>query len=142
MLWAIFESQTLLGDGRVDAMLNYVDEIARIAASEDRALLTAPFIPHLAYFRDQFVDREQGTTNGAFEAMTFVKEEHKNFTRHALIKLDEETPELVKALLIIVHRLRDRQFRSLKWQKTCTKQRDDLYQASKVLMKAIDMSLM
>lgn len=123
-------------------MINYVDEIARIAESDDRALMTAPFIPHLAYFRDQFVDADCSSTNESFEALTFENEEQKELVRHALVRLNEETPELVKALLIIVHQFRTRLFQGLKWHRSCEKRRDDLYHASKILMKATDMSLM
>lgn len=141
LLWAIFESQTLFGDSRIDAMFNYVDEIARIAEADERKLLTAPFIPHLTYFRDQFVDADRSLTNDAFEALSFGDERQKDFVRHALVKLNEETPELVKALLIIVHQLRNRLFKGLRGSRSSEKQRDDLYHASKILMKAVDMSL-
>ncbi len=141
LLWAIFESQALFGDGSIEAMMSYVDEIARIAESDQRVLMTAPFIPHIAYFREHYVDDARGVTNGAFETLNFKDEEQKKLVRHALVKLNEETPELVKALLIIVHQLRVRLFQGLKWHRTCEKQRDDLYHASKVLMKAVDMSI-
>lgn len=141
LLWVIFESQTLFGDGHVEAMINYVDDIARAAEVEDRKLLTAPFIPHLTYFRDRYVDTAQSSTNKAFESLTFRDEAHKAFTRHALVTLNEETPELVKALLIIVHQMKGRLFQSLKWSRSSEKRRDDLYHASKILMKAVDMSM-
>ena len=140
LLWTIFESQALFGDGSTEAMITYVDEIARIAEEDRRALLTAPFIPHVAYFREQFVDTEKSTTNNAFEALTFGNPAHKDLVRQALVKLNEQTPELVKALLIIVQQLRFQLFQGLKWRRTGDKQRDDLYHASKILMKAVDMS--
>lgn len=121
-------------------MIAYVDEIARIAEEDQRALLTAPFIPHVAYFREQFVDAERSTTNSAFEELTFGSAAYKDLVRQALVMLNEQTPELVKALLIIVQQLRVRLFQGLKWQRTGDKQRDDLYHASKILMKAVDMS--
>ncbi|MEM9440855.1 MAG: hypothetical protein AAGA73_10460 [Pseudomonadota bacterium] len=141
LLWGIFESQALFGDGTIDGMNNYIDEIARIAEADQRVLLTAPFIPHVAHFRDQYVDSERATTNGAFETLNFKDTGSKVLVRRALVTLNEETPELVKALLIIVYHLRRRLFQGLKWQRTCDKQRDDLYHASKVLMKAVDMSI-
>jgi hypothetical protein len=141
LLWTIFESQALFGDGSTEAMIAYVDEIARIAEADQRALLTAPFIPHVAYFREQFVDAERSVTNGAFETLTFGNAEHKELVRQALVKLNEQTPELVKALLVIVQQLRFRLFQGLKWHRTCDKQRNDLYHASKILMKAVDMSI-
>ncbi|MEM7042637.1 MAG: hypothetical protein AAF543_07485 [Pseudomonadota bacterium] len=140
LLWSIFESQALFGDSRAEAMINYVDDVAKVAEVEDRRLLTAPFIPHLTYFRDQFIDADRTSTNDLFETLAFRDETHKALVRHALVKLNDETPELVKALLIIVHRLRDNLFRGLKWRKICEKQQDDLYHASKILMKAVDMS--
>lgn len=141
LLWAIFESQALFGDGSINGMINYIDEIARIAEADQRVLLTAPFIPHVTYFRDNFVDCDRATTNGAFETLNFKDAGHKELVRHALVTLNEETPELVKALLIIVYQLRVRLFQGLKWHRTCDKQRDDLYHSSKVLMKAVDMSI-
>jgi|GEM_PF-4116209 len=140
LIWSVFEFQALLGDGRVDAMIAYVDELAKIAESDDHALLVAPFIPHLTYFRSQFVDDERSTTNELFDKIKFERGEHKELVSHALITLRDETPELVKALLIIVHHLRDSLFRGLKWQRCNKKQRDDLYHASKVLMKATDIA--
>lgn len=140
MLWSIFEMQKLFGDGRIAAMISYVDELAKFAEADQRKLLTAPFIPHLAYFRDQFVDIEQGTVNEAFDAIKFESEQQKQLVSHALIKLNDETPELIKALLIIVHHIRDSLFRGLRWRHCGRKQRDDLYHASKILMKATDIS--
>ncbi|MDH3662546.1 MAG: hypothetical protein OEU92_21380, partial [Alphaproteobacteria bacterium] len=115
LLWAIFEHQALFGDGRIEAMLDYVDEFAKEAEADSRRLLTAPFTPHLAHFREQFVNTEHTSTNAAFDKMNFQSSNHEDLVRHVLIKLNDETPELVKALLIIVHRLRDGLFRSLKW---------------------------
>lgn len=140
LLWTIFELQALFGDSRVAAMINYVDEFAKIAADESRKILTAPFIPHLAYFRDQFVDADRASTNAVFDSLNFREPAHKDLVSKILVKPSDETPELIKALLIIVDRLRDNLFRGLKWQRCNSKQRDDLYHASKVLMKAVDIS--
>lgn len=140
LLWSIFEMQKLFGDGRIAAMIEYVDELAKFAEADQRKLLTAPFIPHLTHFRDQFIDTEHGTVNEAFEAMKFENAQQRRLVSHALIKLNDETPELIKALLIIVHHIRDSLFRGLKWHHCGKKQRDDLYHASKILMKATDIS--
>ena len=140
LIWSVFEFQALLGDARVEAVIAYVDELARIAESDDHALLVAPFIPHLTYFRSQFVDEERSSTNEVFEKIKFEQKEHKDLVSRALITLRDETPELVKALLIIVHSLRDTLFRGLKWQRCRKKQRDDLYHAAKILMKATDIA--
>lgn len=140
LLWTVFEIQSLFGDSSVKAIVDYVDEFAKVAEDESRKLLTAPFIPHVAYFRAQFVDDKAASTNAVFDRLNFQATEHKKLVGHALIKLTDETPELIKALLIIVHRLRDNLFRGLKWHHCKNKQRDDLYHASKILMKAIDIS--
>lgn len=140
LIWSVFELQALLGDARVEAMIAYVDELARIAESDDHTLLVAPFIPHLTYFREQFVDDQRSTTNDAFKKLKFERSKHEALVSHALITLRDETPELVKALLIIVHSLRDSLFRGLKWQHCSQKRRDDLYHAAKVLMKATDIA--
>lgn len=140
LLWSIFETQALLGDMRIEAMISYVDEFAKVAESAGKTLQVAPFIPHLTYFRNQFVDDKRSSTNELFDSLSFAKTEHRHLVSHALIKLNEETPELVKGLLIIVHSLRESLFRSLKWQRCSKKQRDDLYHASKVLMKATDLA--
>ncbi len=140
MLWSIFETQALLGDMCIDAMVGYIDEFAKVAESEGKALQVAPFIPHLTYFRGQFVDDDHSSTNDVFASLSIEQSEHRELVSHALIKLNDETPELVKALLIIVHSLRESLFRSLKWQRCSKKQRDDLYHASKVLMKATDLA--
>lgn len=141
LLWSIFELQALFGDSRVEAMIGYVDEFANVAKTDCKKLLAAPFIPHLTYFREQFVDAERLSTNDLFESMQFQESDHKELVSHALIKLNDETPELIKALLIIVHRFRDGLFRGLKWYPCSKKQRDDLYHASKILMKAADISM-
>ncbi len=141
MLWSVFEMQALMGDMRIEAMINYVDEFARLAESGSKTLQVAPFIPHLTYFRQQFVDEDHSTTNDLFDSLNFQQNGHKDLVSHALIKLNDDTPELIKALLIIVHSLRDNLFRGLKWQRCPKKQRDDLYHASKVLMKAVDLAL-
>lgn len=140
LIWSVFEMQVLLGDARVDAMINYIDELVKTLDEDSKALLVAPFIPHLTYFRDQFVDTEQSSTNQVFDKIRFERIEHKELVSHVLIKLSHDTPELVKALFIIVHCLRDSLFRGLKWRRCSKKQRDDLYHAAKVLMKATDMS--
>ncbi len=140
LLWTVFEVQTLFGDGRISAIIAYVDEFAQAAEDESRKLLTAPFIPHIAYFRAQFIDPENGETNAIFNRLNFQDPEHKQLVSQALVRLSEETPELVKALLIIVHRLRDNLFKGLRWHHCKNRQRDDLYHASKVLMKAVDVS--
>ena len=141
LLWVIFECQTLFGDGRIKAMNDYINELVSTAEAEERKLLTAPFIPHLTYFRDQFVDQKQASTNDVFDALNFQSEDHKQLVSHALVELSDETPELLRALLIIVFHIRDCLFRGLKWRQCNKKQRDDLYHASKILMKATDMSL-
>ncbi len=140
LLWSIFETQAMLGDMRIEAMVSYIDEFAKVAESEGKPLQVAPFIPHLTYFRGQFVDDASSSTNDVFDSLSFQQSEHKDLVSHALIKLNDDTPELVKALLIIVHNLRESLFRSLKWQRCSKKQRDDLYHASKVLMKATDLA--
>lgn len=140
LLWSIFEMQAVLGDMRVEAMIGYVDEFANAAESSFKPLQVSPFIPHLTYFRNQLVDNDRSTTNDVFDSLNFQRNEHKDLVSHALIKLNDNTPELVKALLIIVHCLRDKLFRGLKWQRCPKKQRDDLYHASKVLMKAVDLA--
>jgi len=137
LLWSVFESQTLFGDSRVESMIDYVDELTK---ADQKSLLTAPFIPHLTYFRDQFVDSKHSSTNELFETLKFNDNNLKELVSQALIKLNEETPELIKALLIIVHQLRNNLFRSLKWRPCNQKQRDQLYHASKILMKAVDIS--
>lgn len=140
LLWSIFEMQTLLGDMRVETMTSYVDELAKVAESGGKTLQVAPFIPHLTYFRNQLIEINTSSPNDLFESLTFEQNEHRDLVSHALITLNDETPELVKALLIIVYSLRDSLFRGLKWQPCPKKQRDDLYHASKVLMKAVDLS--
>jgi hypothetical protein len=140
LLWSVFELQALLGDGSVEAMIAYADELATLAETEGHALLVAPFIPHLTYFRSQFVDTSRSSTSALFDQIEFQRAEHKQLVSHALITLRDQTPELVKALLIIVHRLRGSLFRGLKWQRCSKKQRDDLYHASKILMKATDLA--
>ena len=140
LIWSVFEMQALLGDGRVDAMVNYVDELAKTVEEGSNALLVAPFIPHLTHFRGQFVDGERSATNEVFDRIRFQRAEHKDLVSHALVTLRDETPELVKALLIVVHCLRDSLFRGLKWRRCYKKQRDDLYHAAKILMKATDLA--
>jgi hypothetical protein len=140
LLWSIFEAQALLGDGRVEAIIEFVDDFAKAAQADRRRLLTAPFIPHLTYFRDQFLTPNHASTNELFEALSFQERPHQKMVSSALLRLRDDTPELVKALLLIVDRLRDSVFRGLKWHHGEKKQRDDLYHASKVLMKAVDIS--
>lgn len=140
LLWSVFELQALLGDGSVEAMITYADELAKLAETEGHALLVAPFIPHLTYFRSQLVDTSHALTNELFDQINFQRPEHRQLVSHALIRLRDQTPELVKALLIIVHRLRDSLFRGMKWRRCSKKQRDDLYHASKILMKATDLA--
>lgn len=140
LLWLIFEMQVLSGDVRVEAIVGYVDELAKVANMDGRTLQVAPFIPHLTYFRDQFVDDDYLMTNDLFDRLSFEQSRHRELVSHALIKLNDETPELVKALLIIVRNLRDSLFRGMKWQRCARKQRNDLYHASKVLMKAVDLA--
>jgi len=140
LIWSVFEMQALLGNAGVAAMTNYIDELVKTIDQDSKALLVAPFIPHLTYFRDQLVDDERSVTNEGFDKIRFQRSEHKELVSHALVTLRDETPELVKALLIIVHCLRDNLFRGLKWRRCNKKQRDDLYHASKVLMKATDMA--
>jgi len=141
LLWSIFECQTLFGSGHVKAMEDYVDELVSAAEDGQRKLLTAPFIPHLTYFRDQFIDPKLASTNEVFIALKFQDKDQQQLVSHALIELNEETPELLRALLIIVIRIRDCLFSGLKWRECKGKQRDDLYHASKILMKAADMSM-
>lgn len=140
VIWTIFESQALLGNSSVEAMLSYVDDFARIAEADERRLLTAPFIPHLSYFRELYVDEATSSTNAQFEGLQIQSESQKELVSSSLIRLREETPELIKALLIITHRLRHQLFLGLKSKRLDRKQRDDLYHASKVLMKAVDAS--
>ncbi|MEM8951368.1 MAG: hypothetical protein AAGA21_05760 [Pseudomonadota bacterium] len=140
LLWVIFESQTLFGDGRVKAMLDFVDDVDQAAEAHDRNLLTAPFIPHLTYFRHQFVDADRARTNDLFGSLMFPDPGSKEFVSQALVRLSDDTTELVKALLIIVHEFKNRLFGGLQLRHCEQKQRDDLYHASKVLMKATDMS--
>ena len=141
LLWSIFECQTLFGDGRIKAMDDYVSELVNTAEAEDKKLLTAPFIPHLTYFRDQFVNTEQGSTNDVFATFNFQTEDQKQLVSQALIELNDDTPELLRSLLIIVFHIRNCLFSGLKWRQCAKKQRDDLYHASKILMKATDMSI-
>lgn len=140
LIWSVFEMQALLGDARIEAMIDYVDELVKTNGGDGNALLVAPFIPHLTYFRDQFVDAERRSTNEVFDKIRFQRREYKERVSHALVTLRDETPELVKALLIVVHCLRDSLFRGLKWRRNSKKQRDDLYHAAKILMKATDMA--
>ena len=140
LLWSIFEAQALLGDGRVEAIIEFVDDFAKAARDDHRRLMTAPFIPHITYFREQFLTPNHASTNELFEALSFQDRRHQKMVSSVLLKLRDDTPELVKALLLIVDRLRDSVFRGLKWHHPDKKKRDDLYHASKILMKAVDSS--
>ena len=140
VVWNIFEIQALIGENSVDAITQFVDDFTEVAEADQRRLLTAPFVPHLTFYREQYIDVESSTTNGRFEELIFRSDHEKDIVTNALIKLNEQTPDLIKALLIIVYHFRAYLFRNLTSKTWNQKQRDNLYHASKVLMKAIDIA--
>jgi len=107
IIWSVFEAAALSGNGSVRSISQFIDK--------KRELLIdfVPFQPSLDYFQDRYVAK--GATNYRFEGLNFRGNDNRALVEAVLLGENDDPSEKVKALLIIVFRLRNNLFHGLKW---------------------------
>lgn len=107
IIWSVFEAAALSGNGSVRSISQLID------GSRDLLVDSAPFQPSLDYFRDRYVS--EGAINFRFDGLNFRRNDNRELVEAVLLGDIDDHAEKVKALLIIVFRLRNNLFHGLKW---------------------------
>jgi hypothetical protein len=100
-------------------------------------LLLDDFKPQLLYFRNRYVTN--GLTNSKFMGLKFRRNDSEELVKNVLEGNDNELPNVVLALLVIVFRLRNNMFHGIKALPTIGGQVGNFKHANKLLMKLIEM---
>ena len=130
MVWTVFEAQALNTHGNASEICRYVD--THMGAFDD----LTEFNHSLAYFRNRYI--EDDVTNNNFIDLNFKRNDPQELVKEVLIGLETRPQEVVKALLVIVLRLRHNFFHGLKWEHHMQDQRANFEHATSILMFSLD----
>ena len=90
----------------------------------------------MAYFRQRYVS--DGQTNHKFESLHFRRNDRRELVEAVLLGHEATAIEIVKALLIIVFRLRNNLFHGIKWAYEMRDQQRNFENAIAVLTRVLD----
>ncbi|MCT9000545.1 hypothetical protein [Chelativorans intermedius] len=130
IVWSVFEARALSTNANATAIVRFVDENAASFGSAE------PFGDALAYFRQRYVS--DGQTNHKFESLHFRQNDRRELVEAVLLEHEATPTEIVKALLIIVFRLRNNLFHGLKWAYEMRDQQRNFENAIAVLTRVLD----
>lgn len=133
LLWSLFEAKVLGNRGSAAAIIAFVERLA-IAG-----LLNASALPAaLAYWRARYWSG--GCYTPHFDNLQFRGNDHRPLVEAVVNGASNSDPDVLKALLLIVWRLRNNLFHGHKWAAHFYDQQDNFDWASQVLMAAVDMN--
>lgn len=108
LLWGLFEGKAMGTEGSQP----------KVAAAVDRMPLPDPLLPEMAealvFWRDRYW--EAGSPTPAFAALNFRPNTHRTLVIEVLGRARDGAADVLKALLLIILRLRNNLFHGVKWQ--------------------------
>ncbi|MDA2918474.1 hypothetical protein MYX76_03085 [Desulfobacterota bacterium AH_259_B03_O07] len=128
--WSLFETKVCKNNANVKSISDSVDELAN-----RREFIFEDYRDFFDYFRDRYTD--SGKVNDRFESLNFRRPDKKEFVKDALEGDINKPYEIIKALLIIVYRLRSNLFHGKKRVETLNTQIENFKIANKLLSKVI-----
>lgn len=133
LLWGLFEGKAMSKEGSQP----------RVAAAVERMTLPDPLpaamIRALDFWRHRYWQVDEHT--GAFYALNFRANEHRTLVTEVLSDIRCDRADIVKALLLIILRLRNNLFHGVKWEYRLRDQLGNFTHANQVLMPAIDFAV-
>lgn len=130
IVWSVFEAQALSTNASAEAIVRFVEKNAASFGSAE------PFGDALAYFRQRYVSN--GQTNHKFKRLRFRRNDRRELVEAVLLEHEATPTEIVKALLIIVFRLRNNLFHGIKWANEMRGQQRNFDNAIAVLTRVLD----
>lgn len=132
LLWGIFEGKAMATRGSP----------AKIVAAVNRMPLPNPLPQRmtaaLAFWRARYWGAT--STTSQFAALNFQDDARRKLVTDVLCGARAERPDITKALLLIILRLRNNLFHGVKWQYLLRDQLGNFTHANHVLMCAIDLA--
>lgn len=132
LVWSLFEAKLLKNEGRVATIVEAVDQLFAAGRVHPEATTEA-----LAYWRGRYWTVDGATDH--FEDLRFRANDRRDLVETVLSGAESGDGEVLKALLIIVYRLRNNLFHGFKWAYHFYDQRTNFELASQVLMATIEM---
>lgn len=129
LLWSFFEDKWLANYGNVRAIIDAVDHRVTAATPMEE------FEPALNHFKDRYFAAGQFT--GAFTRLRFQNHDRRNLVETVISGSASDPPTTLKALLIIVFRLRNNYLHGEKWIYGFQGQLANFKHANAVLMSAM-----
>jgi len=130
IMWSVFEAVALGTRGDVHSIITFVD--GKEAELENPAL----FSPILHHFTNRYVEDSQ--LNHKFEALRLRNHDRRTDVEGVLLGEKEQSKEIVKALLIIVYRLRNNLFHGNKWGDEMRDQQRNFDFSCQLMMRVLD----
>ncbi len=131
LFWSLFESIVCENTANVRSICDIVDELSK------KVELSLEDYKHIYdYFRNRYT--ESGEVNDKFHDLKFRTRDKKELVEEVLKSEDSEVTEIVKALLIIVYRLRSNLFHGRKDVKDLYYQTENFKIANELLAKLIE----
>ena len=129
--WSLFESKVCKNSANVNSICDKVDELA----SKGR-LSIVDYNEFYKYFKERYVS--SGKVNYKFNSLSFRSNDKKELVKKVLESDECDTGIVIKALLIIVYRLRNNLFHGTKRIETLDTQIDNFKITNKLLATVIE----
>lgn len=133
LLWGLFEGKAMGMEGSQP----------KVVAAVDRMALPNPLVPEMAealvFWRHRYW--QEGAPTPAFGALHFRPNAYRRLVIEVLSEARDGRAEVLKALLLIILRLRNNLFHGVKWQYFLHDQFENFSHANRVLMPAIGLAV-
>lgn len=97
-----------------------------------------PFQSSLEYFQHRYLS--EGATNHKFDALNFRRNDNRELVEAVLLGTVDDASDKVKALLIVVFRLRNNLFHGLKWAYEMRDQKANFEHGIIIMTRVLDFS--
>ena|ERR1700733_14875583 len=131
LLWSLFESNVLNGNGDANRILAVVTDLG----TQNRLTL-APFAASIAYFFARYHDGTDVTPY--FDGLRLRKNDHPGLVKQVLSKHIRDDVSTLVTLLIIIYRLRNNLLHGHKWSYEIRGQLENFQNANAALMAYIE----
>lgn len=132
MVWSLFDFRYLGARGKLRDVLYFIE----YQVSPD--LDVQPFLPHLSYFRDRYLDGNQ--RNYRLDALAWNDYQSGDRIENYLCQLEPSAQETVGGLLLISYRLRCNLIHESKWENGLADQYENFQHSTKAMMMLMDHS--
>ena len=131
LLWSFMESTVFGCQASVPAIIRGVEDWQRT-----NKLSGQPWQSSLQYFQSRYVTGSN--VNRVFAGLRFGNQDDRRLVASVLTGRQQGVSEVAKALLLIVHRLRNNLFHGEKWADPLEPQLNNFQHANRLMMLAID----